>query len=34
MGLDGVWLAVAAAEACSLTVTAACLVRGRRKYGY
>ena len=34
MGLDGVWLAVAVAEACSLTVTAACFVRGRKNYGY
>ena len=34
MGLDGVWLAVVAAEACSLTVTAACFVRGRKNYGY
>lgn len=34
MGLDGVWLAVPAAEALALAVAAACFSAKRRKYGY
>ena len=34
MGLDGVWLAVPAAEALALAVAAACFAAKRRKYGY
>lgn len=34
LGLDGIWLAVTAAEAGTLVVTAALLAANRRKYGY
>ena len=33
-GIDGVWAAVIAAEALALVLSAACLVRNRKKYGY
>ena len=34
VGIDGVWAAVIAAEALALVLSAACLVRNRKKYGY
>ena len=34
LGLDGVWLALAAAELLALAVTAAFLLGGRKRYGY
>lgn len=34
LGLDGVWLAVVAAEALALAVAAVCFARKRKKYGY
>ena len=34
VGIDGVWAAVIAAEALALILSAACLVRNRKKYGY
>ncbi len=34
MGLDGVWLAVPAAEALALAVAAACFAAKRKRYGY
>ena len=33
-GIDGVWASVIAAEALALILSAACLVRNRKKYGY
>ena len=33
-GIDGVWAAVIAAETLALILSAACLVRNRKKYGY
>ena len=34
IGVDGIWLAVVAAEAMALVCTAGFIVQGRRKYGY
>ena len=34
VGIDGVWASVIAAEALALILSAACLVRNRKKYGY
>ena len=34
IGVDGIWLAVVAAEAMALVCTAGFIVWGRRKYGY
>ena len=34
LGIDGIWLAVAAAEAVTLLVTGGLFLGGRRKYGY
>ena len=34
VGIDGVWAAVIAAETLALILSAACLVRNRKKYGY
>lgn len=34
IGVDGIWLAVVAAEAMALVCTGAFIVRGRKKYGY
>ena len=34
IGVDGIWLAVVAAETMALVCTAGFIVRGRRKYGY
>ncbi len=33
-GLDGIWFAIVAAEACAVVITVACEVGYRRKYGY
>ena len=34
IGVDGIWLAVVAAEAMALVCTGVFVVRGRKRYGY